>query len=102
MDVVVTRNADKTRYEAHVGDALAGVAEYMLADKLIVFTHTEVDRSFEGRGVGAALARTALDDVRREGGRAVLPLCPFIKGWMDRHPDYADLSYQRPASIVTD
>lgn len=101
-DVVVTRNSARTRYEAHVAGALAGVAEYMLADELIVFTHTEVDRAYEGRGVGAALARNALDDVRREGGRTVLALCPFIKGWMDRHPDYADLSYRRPASVVTD
>ncbi|GAA5108397.1 GNAT family N-acetyltransferase [Alloalcanivorax gelatiniphagus] len=101
-DVAVTHNADRTRYEAHVSGALAGFAEYQLATGLIVFTHTEVDRAYEGQGVGAALARAALDDVRREGGRTVLPLCPFIKGWIDRHPDYADLLYNRPASVVTD
>ena len=57
----------------------------------MIFTHTEVDPKFEGKGVGSALARFALDDVRAAGTRRVLPLCPFIKGWIGKHPDYADL-----------
>jgi predicted GNAT family acetyltransferase len=51
---------------------------------------------FEGEGVGSALVRTALDDWRKEG-RRVLPLCPFAKGWIERHPEYADL-VSRPRS----
>ena len=50
----------------------------------------EVDDAFEGQGVGSALARTALDDVRASG-RSAVPKCPFIRGWIDKHPDYADL-----------
>ena len=61
-----------------------------------MFTHTEVDDRFEGQGVGSALARFALDDVRAEGTRRVVPRCPFIKGWIDKHPDYADLTRGRP------
>lgn len=92
-DVQVTRNDDQTRYEGHVDGALAGFAEYQLTDILVVFTHTEVDRAFEGQGLGGALARFALDDVRAQGTRTVLPICPFIKAWIDRHPDYRDLLY---------
>ena len=55
-----------------------------------MFTHTEVADRFEGRGVGGALARAALDDVRDRGERAV-PICPFIAEWIQRHPDYDDL-----------
>lgn len=100
--VHVTDNADKRRYEAHLAGELAGFAEYQLADQLIVFTHTEVDQVHEGKGIGSALARFALDDVRERGGRRVLALCPFIKAWMLRHPDYADLLYDRPSSVVHD
>ena len=59
-DVVVTNSPDAKRYEARLDGALAGFAEYQLTDELIVFTHTEVDPAFEGRGIGSALARFAL------------------------------------------
>lgn len=100
--VHVTANGEKNRYEAHLDGELAGFAEYQLTDELIVFTHTEVHRVHEGKGVGSALARFALDDVRDHGGRRVLAICPFIKAWMLRHPDYADLLYDRPSSVVHD
>lgn len=100
--VHVTANAEKNRYEAHLDGELAGFAEYQLTDELIVFTHTEVHRVHEGKGVGSALARFALDDVRDHGGRRVLAICPFIKAWMLRHPDYADLLYDRTSSVVHD
>lgn len=92
-DVIVTNNPEENRYEAIVDGALAGFAEYQLTDELVVMTHTEVDRAFEGRGVGGALARFALDDIRGHGTRKVLPICPFIKVWIVKHPDYADLQY---------
>ncbi|OLT39560.1 GNAT family N-acetyltransferase [Serinicoccus sp. CNJ-927] len=95
-DVQVTRNDEQTRYEARIDGELAGFAEYQLTDILVVFTHTEVDGAFEGQGVGSALARYALDDVRDQGTRRVLAICPFIKGWIDRHPDYAPLLYGSP------
>ncbi len=92
------------RYEARVGGVLAGWAEYQDAagrggadHGMRVMTHTEVVPSHEGRGVGSALARTALDDVRARGTR-VLALCPFILGWMVRHPEYQDLEYRSRTS----
>lgn len=90
-DVLVTNNEAEKRYEARVEGDLAGAAYYDSADDLIVFTHTEVDEAFEGHGVGSALARAALDDVRADGRRKVIARCPFIRGWIDRHPDYQDL-----------
>lgn len=90
--VETSHNPGESRYEAHLDGELAGFAEYVLeGEQLIAFTHTEVDDRFEGRGVGSALARAALDDVRRDGTRRVLPRCPFIRGWIEKHPDYADL-----------
>lgn len=89
-DVQTTDNPEQQRYEARVDGELAGFAQYQLRGDRVVFTHTEVDDAFEGQGVGSALARGALDDVRARGLSAV-PRCEFIRGWIDKHPDYADL-----------
>lgn len=101
-DVVISHNPAQSRYEARIDDQLAGFAEYQMTDQLVVFTHTEVGDAYEGRGVGSALARYALDAVRAEGRRRVLPLCPFIKGWIGKHPDYTDLVYGAPATTARD
>ena len=101
-DVETTHNPAEHRYEARLDGELAGFAEYQLTDHLVVFTHTEVDDAYEGKGVGSALARFGLDDVRADGGRRVLPLCPFIKEWIGRHPDYSDLVYGAPRSTAKD
>src|SRR4051794_32558196 len=100
-DVVTSHNPQATRYEARIDGELAGFAEYQLTDRLVVFTHTEVEEKFEGMGVGSALARFALDDVRA-GSRKVLPLCPFVKGWIGKHRDYRDLVYGAPSSTAKD
>ncbi|AXI76380.1 GNAT family N-acetyltransferase [Peterkaempfera bronchialis] len=98
MEIVVTDAPERTRFEARQGDTLAGFAEYIRSGSLVVYPHTEVDPAFEGRGVGGALARAALDDARARG-LPVLATCPFIAGWMGRHPDYADLAYQNRSRV---
>jgi uncharacterized protein len=92
---------DRQRYEILRDDTVLGFAAYQKTDQLIVFTHTEVDRSMEGRGIGSLLIRGALDHVRSIG-LPVLPICPFVQGWMAHHPDYIDLDYRQPPSNVTD
>jgi predicted GNAT family acetyltransferase len=101
-DVKTVHNSQAHRYEGWCDDELAGFAEYQLTDQLVVFTHTEVDDRFEGRGVGSAIARFALEDVRDQGTRKVLPLCPFIKGWIEKHPDFVPLVYGAPRSTARD
>jgi predicted GNAT family acetyltransferase len=63
---------------------------YRRTGTAVAFTHTVIDPAFEGRGLGSVLARGALD-AAREAGQSVLPCCPFIRGSIQRHPDYADL-----------
>jgi predicted GNAT family acetyltransferase len=101
-EIEVRKNEDAHRYEAFIDRDRVGFAEYQLTDQLVVFTHTEVEDRCEGLGVGSAIARAALDDVRAEGSRKVLPLCPFIKGWIGHHPDYQDLVYGAPLSTARD
>jgi predicted GNAT family acetyltransferase len=86
----VVDNPEKGRFEIHDGDEVAGFAEYHLHGNEIALLHTEVADRFEGQGLGGTLARHVLDDAR-ERDRAVLPYCPFIRGWITRHPDYVDL-----------
>lgn len=92
---------DRHRYEIVRDGVVLGYAAYQKTDRLIVFTHTEVDPSLEGQGVGSLLVRGALDHVRTLR-LAVLPICPFVHAWMARHRDYTDLDYRRPDSHVTD
>lgn len=79
-----------SRYEARVGAELAGIAAYEREEGRITFVHTAVEDEFEGQGVGGALARYALDEAR-SARLEVRPWCPFFRGWIERHPDYADL-----------
>jgi predicted GNAT family acetyltransferase len=81
---------DRTRYEATVDGELAGFAAYRDVRGTRVFTHAEVRDAYEGKGVGSALARGALDDVRT-ASRSLVALCPFIAAFIDRHGEYADL-----------
>ncbi|MCO1599628.1 N-acetyltransferase [Micromonospora sp. RHAY321] len=90
MSTLVEDNPAKHRFEILVDDALAGFTAYVTRGDLLVFTHTEVDPGFQGKGVGATLIRGALDAVRARGG-SVVPQCPFMAAFIDKHPEYADL-----------
>lgn len=81
---------ERNRFEIHEDGQLAGFAVYRLEPGRITLVHTEIDDAFGGRGLGGKLARTALDTAR-ERGLAVVPRCPFIRAWIEKHPDYADL-----------
>jgi hypothetical protein len=84
----VTDVPGRERFEARdEADALAGVLTYQLTGAIIAYTHTQVDPAFEGRGVGSALARAAMDDAR-DKSRMVVPICPFLSGWLDQHREY--------------
>ena len=91
-EVTVQDNPEKSRYEAvDETGVVAGYTEYHPdGDDVLIFPHTVVEDAFEGRGVGSSLVRGALDQVR-EQGKKVRPDCPFVKGYIDKHEEYADL-----------
>ena len=90
--VTVTVTDEGDRFEARTDDGVvAGFAAYVREPGKVIFTHTEVDPAFEGQGIGSALAAGALDQVR-ESGERVVPLCPFVRAYIERHPDYEDLT----------
>ncbi|OKI12677.1 GNAT family N-acetyltransferase [Streptomyces sp. CB03911] len=90
MTTTVTDNPGRSRFEITEDGELAGFAEYFRHENELAFIHTEIDPAFAGRGLAGVLARAALD-AARERGADVLPYCPFIRGWLTKHPDYVDL-----------
>ncbi|PRY37302.1 GNAT family N-acetyltransferase [Umezawaea tangerina] len=86
----VVDNVQLHRYEVVHDGALAGYAQYERGEGTITFTHTVIDEAFGGKGLGSTLVRHVLDDARH-AGTAVLPACPFVRGYIGKHPDYLDL-----------
>ena len=90
-DVRVIDNPDQSRYEGWSGDALVGLADYYSAGEGIVsIPHTEVDAAYQGQGIAGVIVQFALDDLRDRGIR-VIPACPYVRHWIEQHPEYADL-----------
>ncbi|MEO3747821.1 GNAT family N-acetyltransferase [Plantactinospora sp. B5E13] len=93
MNTLVQDNPAERRFEILIDDSLAGFVAYRVASGTIVLVHTEVDPGYEGKGVGSALARGTLDQLR-ERGEPVRVTCPFLLRFIERHPEYT--------SVVTD
>lgn len=86
----VTDNPARERFEVDLGDGSIAVAEYELFPGRIIFTHTEVPKQHEGRGIGSALIRFALRSAR-ERHLQVVPVCPFFADYIRKHPEEQDL-----------
>ena len=89
-NVAVQDNPCESRYELLLDSKLVGEILYRLAPDAVVLLHTEVLPSLEGKGLGAQLVAGALDDIRARR-LPVVPFCPFVRSYIRRHPDYADL-----------
>ncbi|QQO21971.1 N-acetyltransferase [Bradyrhizobium diazoefficiens] len=85
----VINNQHHHRYELKVEGHLA-TEHYKLDDGVVTFEHTEVPKELGGKGVGSRLVQGALDQVRAAGLK-LIPQCPFVKAWIEKHPAYADL-----------
>lgn len=85
----VIHNEAEQRFELTEGGGTASAA-YRLEGDTISFIHTVVPEEMEGQGIGSRLVRAALDESRRRGLK-VVPLCSFVKTYIERHPEYQDL-----------
>jgi uncharacterized protein len=97
MQVEVTDQPQRSRFEVYVDGELAGFADYRHTGDRLSFPHTKVVDKFTGQGLATALIRTALDEARKRGA-GVLPFCSFVREFIVRNPEYLDLvpADQRP------
>ena len=89
MSDTVQNNPSKKRYELTV-EGHTAATYYTLSNGVITFVHTEVPKELEGRGGGSKLIKGALDQVRADGLKVVAQ-CPFVKAYIGKHAEYADL-----------
>ena len=85
----IVNNRAEHRFELTVDGHLAA-AYYKTDGNVITFEHTEVPPELGGKGIGSKLVQGALDQIRAEGPRIAVE-CPFVKGWIAKHPEYNDL-----------
>ncbi|MEV8267425.1 GNAT family N-acetyltransferase [Microbacterium sp. NPDC076911] len=85
-ETTVARNEKAGRYEIHVGDVLAGFADYKIdSHERVSFPHTEIDPAFAGRGLAKLLVRDAMADSAARND-TVVPHCPFVEKYLKRNP----------------
>lgn len=85
----IRNNPEASQYEVIVDGYLAKI-EYILRDNRIIFVHTEVPDELGGQGIASKMAYYALEDVKAKG-YTVVPRCPFVRGYIERHPEYQSL-----------
>ncbi|MFI5893454.1 NAD(+)/NADH kinase [Actinoplanes sp. NPDC051513] len=87
---VVVDAFERQRYEILLGGEVAGVLHYRRHGGRIELMHTEIEQTFSGQGLASRLASAALDDARSRA-TPVRATCPFVSGYLERHPEYSDL-----------
>jgi predicted GNAT family acetyltransferase len=91
MTTEAHNNREQNRYEIAIDDTVVGIAEYRVVGNVLVFPHTEIERSRRGQGLGAQLVRYALDDARATN-RRVQAQCWYVREFIAENPEYADLA----------
>lgn len=86
MEAQLIDNTGKKQFELDTNGQLSRI-EYILMGKKIIFTHTEVPRELEGKGIGAKLVKLALENIESRGLK-LIPLCPFTASYIKRHPEW--------------
>jgi predicted GNAT family acetyltransferase len=85
-ELTLTDNKEDQQFELTV-DELTARVEYTLMGNRIIFTHTEVPKELEGKGIGSMIIKLALENIE---GRELklIPLCPFAAAYIKRHPEW--------------
>lgn len=91
MEYEIVNNITNSRIEAKLDTEVIGLVDYELTDeKVMIVPHTEVNTKYEGQGIAGAMTKALLDFAETNGYR-VLPICPYTKTYIDRHPEYHKL-----------
>jgi predicted GNAT family acetyltransferase len=94
--MTVRDNPAELRYELLDGGDVVGEIRYRREPGAVALVHTEVDPSYQGKGLASMLVEEAVHDLR-ERGLGLVPVCPYVRAWLRRHPEQADLVVADPA-----
>jgi NAD+ kinase len=86
----VVDNFEEQRYEILLGGEVVGTLDYRRRGGNVELLDTEIEQTFAGRGLAGRLATAALEDARSRATPVVVS-CPFVTGYLERHPEYSDL-----------
>lgn len=89
-NVTVTDDPAADCYLIDADGSRVGFLSYRLGTDEISLLHAEIQPAAERRGLGSELVAFALDDARARGLQ-VLPQCPFVRAYIEQHPEYRDL-----------
>ena len=92
MTTDVVREDSESRYAIVIDGEHAGHIDFVLRGDAIDLVHTEIDPAHQGAGLASILARGTLDDLRDHSDTRVIASCPYVRGWIAKHPDYAELT----------
>jgi predicted GNAT family acetyltransferase len=90
METTVTDNPERHRYEIYVDGELAGFTMFTLDGDVAIMPHTKIDPEYKGQGLATTLIGAALDDLR-EREVTVVARCPFVREFVEKHPEYQDM-----------
>ena len=94
MDFELINNESAKQYEYHI-DGFVAKIEYKKSGDKIYLIHTEIPKELVGKGVASSLAQKVLDNIQQKGLR-LIPFCPFIKKYIQRHPEWESLVLKSP------
>ncbi|GAB2761743.1 GNAT family N-acetyltransferase [Streptomyces bullii] len=90
-DIEIRDDRAAGRLEAVADGDVVGRIEYFVLEapaRALVPVHTVVEPAHEGKGIAGSLARELYAGADRENS-AVVPLCPYVAKWAERHPEQA-------------
>ena len=100
MDSIsIQQQPEENRFALLDGEAMIGEAAYVQHGDRRIFYHTVVDPAYGGRGLAGDLVASALRETM-DAGVVVVPVCPYVRSWLERHPDVAERTQQpEPADL---
>ncbi len=90
MSTSVTRQSEPDRYEIAVDGKVAGFTQFTDRGDRRIFPHTEIGEEFGGQGLAGVLVEQALT-ATREDGKTIVAVCPYVKKWLGKHDEFADI-----------
>lgn len=89
-DITFDHDEERETFEAIIGDDRAVLEYRSNKEGKFFITHTEVPPALQGKGIASILVNHVFDYIRANNMR-MIPVCPYVKSYLKKHPEYMDL-----------